>query len=46
MIKILIIEDNDMNRDMLTHRLQRYGFAAASPSMARTASAVAPDIVT
>lgn len=26
MIKVLIVEDNDMNRDMLTRRLERYGF--------------------
>ena len=27
MHKILLIEDNEMNRDMLTRRLQRYGFS-------------------
>jgi CheY-like chemotaxis protein len=27
MPKILLIEDNEMNRDMLTRRLQRYGFS-------------------
>lgn len=26
MTKILIVEDNEMNRDMLTRRLQRHGF--------------------
>lgn len=26
MPKILIVEDNEMNRDMLTRRLQRHGF--------------------
>jgi CheY-like chemotaxis protein len=26
MPKILLVEDNEMNRDMLTRRLQRYGF--------------------
>ena len=26
MIKVLIVEDNDMNRDMLTRRLERYGY--------------------
>ena len=26
MHKILLVEDNEMNRDMLTRRLQRYGF--------------------
>jgi CheY-like chemotaxis protein len=25
--KILLVEDNEMNRDMLTRRLQRYGFS-------------------
>jgi two-component system, cell cycle response regulator DivK len=27
MNKILLVEDNEMNRDMLTRRLQRYGFS-------------------
>ena len=27
MPKILLVEDNEMNRDMLTRRLQRYGFS-------------------
>jgi CheY-like chemotaxis protein len=27
MHKILLVEDNEMNRDMLTRRLQRYGFS-------------------
>jgi CheY-like chemotaxis protein len=27
MLKILLVEDNEMNRDMLTRRLQRYGFS-------------------
>jgi CheY-like chemotaxis protein len=27
MAKILLVEDNEMNRDMLTRRLQRYGFS-------------------
>jgi two-component system cell cycle response regulator DivK len=26
MTKILIVEDNEMNRDMLSRRLKRYGF--------------------
>ena len=26
MIKILLVEDNEMNRDMLTRRLQKKGF--------------------
>jgi two-component system cell cycle response regulator DivK len=36
MPKILLVEDNEMNRDMLTRRLQRQGFtvccAADGPS--------------
>jgi CheY-like chemotaxis protein len=27
MHKILLVEDNEMNRDMLTRRLQRYGYS-------------------
>ena len=27
MPKVLLVEDNEMNRDMLTRRLQRYGFS-------------------
>src|SRR5262245_18994277 len=27
MHKILLVEDNEMNRDMLTRRLQRHGFS-------------------
>jgi len=27
MAKILLVEDNEMNRDMLTRRLQRHGFS-------------------
>jgi CheY-like chemotaxis protein len=27
MHRILLVEDNEMNRDMLTRRLQRYGFS-------------------
>lgn len=29
MHKILLVEDNEMNRDMLTRRLQRYGFTVS-----------------
>lgn len=29
MHKILLVEDNELNRDMLTRRLERYGFAVA-----------------
>jgi len=30
MAKILLVEDNDVNRDMMTRRLQRRGFAIVS----------------
>ena len=49
MHKILLVEDNEMNRDMLTRRLQRYGFSgccavdgAAGVAMAASES---PDLV-
>jgi CheY-like chemotaxis protein len=49
MHKILLVEDNEMNRDMLTRRLQRYGFlvccavdGAAGVAMAASES---PDLV-
>ncbi|MGE5755910.1 MAG: response regulator, partial [Planctomycetaceae bacterium] len=29
MPKILLVEDNEMNRDMLTRRLERKGYEAA-----------------
>src|SRR5215813_2083234 len=49
MHKILLVEDNEMNRDMLTRRLQRHGFkvccahdGAAGVLMAATES---PDLI-
>jgi CheY-like chemotaxis protein len=49
MHKILLVEDNEMNRDMLTRRLQRYGFSvccahdgAAGVAMA---ASEAPDLI-
>jgi two-component system, cell cycle response regulator DivK len=49
MAKILIVEDNEMNRDMLSRRLERRGFTiviavdgAAGVEMARTE---APDLI-
>jgi two-component system, cell cycle response regulator DivK len=49
MAKILIVEDNEMNRDMLSRRLERRGYTtiiavdgAAGVAMARTDS---PDII-
>lgn len=48
-VKILIVEDSDMNRDMLTRRLERRGFevicaANATEGLAR-AAADRPDLV-
>ena len=49
MHKILLVEDNEINRDMLTRRLQRHGFSvccahdgAASVAMAATEM---PDLI-
>src|ERR1700746_3006335 len=49
MKKILLVEDNEMNRDMLTRRLQRQGFSvccahdgAAGVAMAKTEM---PDLI-
>ena len=49
MHKILLVEDNEMNRDMLTRRLQRHGFSvrcahdgADGVAMARSES---PDLI-
>ena len=49
MHKILLVEDNEMNRDMLSRRLQRYGFSvccaldgAAGVAMAISES---PDLI-
>ena len=48
MPKILLVEDNELNRDMLTRRLQRSGFtvccAPDGPSGVAMAVAEAPDV--
>jgi CheY-like chemotaxis protein len=47
--KILLVEDNDMNRDMLARRLQRNGFtvccAADGPSGVAMAMRELPDLI-
>jgi len=47
--KILIIEDNDMNRDMLSRRLERRGFEISVAADGRQgidkAQAVLPDLI-
>jgi CheY-like chemotaxis protein len=49
MPKILLVEDNEMNRDMLTRRLQRHGFtvcaAADGPSGVAAAAQESPDLI-
>lgn len=49
MPKILIVEDNDMNRDMLSRRLQRKGFevlvALNGEDGVTTAQAMRPDLI-
>jgi CheY-like chemotaxis protein len=49
MTKILLVEDNEMNRDMLTRRLERNGFsvvgAADGPLGVSGASAEMPDLI-
>ncbi len=49
MPKILLVEDNAMNRDMLTRRLQRHGFAVCSavdgPEGVAMASQERPDLI-
>jgi CheY-like chemotaxis protein len=49
MTKILIVEDNEMNRDMLTRRLERKGYEVAcaidGPEGIAMASSVMPDII-
>lgn len=49
MPKILIVEDNEMNRDMLTRRLQRHGFtivvAVDGASGIETADKEMPDLI-
>lgn len=49
MPKILIVEDNEMNRDMLTRRLQRHGFticvAVDGASGVAAADSEMPDLI-
>jgi two-component system cell cycle response regulator DivK len=49
MAKILYIEDNEMNRDMLSRRLQRQGFevftAENGPQGVAMAEALMPDLI-
>jgi CheY-like chemotaxis protein len=49
MTKILLVEDNEMNRDMLGRRLQRHGFnvcfAIDGPMGVRMAHDEAPDLI-
>jgi CheY-like chemotaxis protein len=49
MSKILLVEDNEMNRDMLGRRLQRHGFAlcfaADGPAGIVMAGAEMPDLI-
>lgn len=49
MTKILLVEDNEMNRDMLSRRLQRKGFevliAADGAEGVALAASAAPDVI-
>ena len=49
MTKILLVEDNEMNRDMLGRRLQRQGFsvcfAVDGPSGVKMAAEETPDLI-
>ena len=49
MPKILLVEDNEMNRDMLTRRLERHGFevccAPDGPSGVRMSREEQPDLI-
>lgn len=49
MAKILLVEDNEMNRDMLTRRLQRQGFtvccAPDGPTGVAMAARERPDLI-
>jgi two-component system, cell cycle response regulator DivK len=49
MAKVLIVEDNEMNRDMLKRRLERRGYevvcAVDGPNGIETALSYAPDII-
>lgn len=46
---VLIVEDNEMNRDMLTRRLERHGYAVHSavdgPSGIEAARELTPDVI-
>ena len=48
-MKILLIEDNEMNRDMLSRRLERKGFevclASDGPAGIAAAAAESPDLI-
>ena len=49
MTKILLVEDNEMNRDMLSRRLKRKGFevdiAVDGPQGIEMATAASPDLI-
>lgn len=49
MLKILLVEDNEMNRDMLSRRLKRHGYdisiAVDGAESVNVASLIAPDII-
>lgn len=49
MVKILLVEDNEMNRDMLSRRLRRRGFevfeAVDGRQGLRMATAIIPDLI-
>ena len=49
MAKVLLVEDNEMNRDMLSRRLQRNGFdvvlAVDGEEAVRVAAADRPDVI-
>lgn len=49
MPRILLVEDNEMNRDMLTRRLQRHGFevccACDGPLGVQMAASEKPDLI-
>ena len=48
-MKVLIVEDNEMNRDMLSRRLERHGYGVAfaldGASAVEVAAAVSPEII-
>ena len=43
MAKILLVEDNEMNRDMLARRLERRGYQVVIASRWRPGRAAGPD---